>query len=278
MQGTDLKFKVMKCKEPIPTLLGRDFLYQHKSTEFNWETGRIRINEEWITPHLWARGGTQSDRVALISGSSNEPIKFNINPNLTADQKARLLALLHEYEDCFAQNPKKPSATSMGEHVIETVPGTQPRKAKRYRMSPQQEEEVVKQSDEMLRNGIIRPSNSPWAHNVILVKKPDGGTRFVVDYRPLNEVTVKDAYPMPNIREIVDKMQGAKYFCKMDMVSAYWAVPIKEEDREKTAFMTPRHVYEMCVTGYGLCNSSIVCAERANPLSGRRSVVLHLKN
>ena len=107
----------------------------------------------------------------------------------------------------------------------------------------------------MMQNGNIRPSNSPWAHNVILVKKPDGGTRFVINYRPLNEVTIKDAYPMPNIREIVDKMRGAKYFCKMDMASASWAVPVREEEKEKTAFMTPRGLYEMCVTGYGLCNS-----------------------
>ena len=112
-------------------------------------------------------------------------------------------------------------------------------------MSPQQEEETNRQAEEMLRNGIIRPSNSPWAHNVILVKKRDGSTRFVIDYRPINEVTIKDSYPMPNIREIVDKMKGSKYFCKMDMASAYWSVPIKEEDREKTAFMTPRGLYEM---------------------------------
>ena len=249
------KFTVIKCKEPITILLGRDFLHKHNSTEFNWEKGQIRINKEWITPHLWLRGGSPSARVAATH-TSEAPIQFDINPDLNNDQKSQLLSLLREYEDCFALNPKKPSATSMGEHVIETLPGAQPRKAKRYRMSPQQEEEVTQQSDEMLKNGIIRPSNSPWAHNVILVKNGrTGKVRFVIDYRPLNEVTVKDAYPMPNVREIVDKMRGSKYFCKMDMASAYWAVPIKEEDREKTAFMTPRRLYEMCVTGYGLCNS-----------------------
>ena len=95
---------------------------------------------------------------------------------------------------------------------------------------------------------MARPSNSPWAHNVILVKKKDNTTHFVVDYRKLNDVTVKDAYPMPNIREILDKMHKSFFFSKIDMTSAYWAVPIKEEDREKTAFMTPRSLYEMCVT------------------------------
>ena len=106
-------------------------------------------------------------------------------------------------------------------------------KAKRYHISSQQEEEINKQVGEMVENGMARPSNSPWAHNVILVKKKDNTTRFVEDYRTLNDVTMKDAYPMPNIREILDKMHKSVFFSKMDMASAYWAVPIKEEDCEK---------------------------------------------
>ena len=78
------------------------------------------------------------------------------------------------------------------------------------------------------------------------VMKKDNTTRFVVDYQQLNDLTVKDSYPMPNIREIIDKT---------DMANAYWAVPIREEDLEKTAFLALRKLYEMCVTAYGLCNS-----------------------
>ena len=122
-------------------------------------------------------------------------------------------------------------------------------------MSPQQEEEVNHQAEEMIRNGIARPSSSPWGSNVILVKKRDGSTRFVIDYCELNDLTIKDSYPMPNVRDVVDKMSGSLYFSKIDMTSAYWAVPIREEDREKTAFMTHRQLLEMCVTAYGFCNS-----------------------
>ena len=117
--------------------------------------------------------------------------------------------------------------------MIDTVPGSRPVKAKRFQMSPQQEEEVNRQVEQMVKDGVARPSNSPWVSNVILVKKKDNMTQFVVDYRQVNDLTVKDSYPMPNIREIIDKMRGAKYFSKMDMASAYWAVPIREEDREK---------------------------------------------
>ena len=93
-------------------------------------------------------------------------------------------------------------------------------------MLPQQEEEVNRQ---MVKDGIVRPSNSPSVSTVILVKKKDNTTRFVVDYRQLNDLTVKDSYPMPNIREIINKMRGMKHFSKMSMASAYWAVPIRKE-------------------------------------------------
>ena len=145
--------------------------------------------------------------------------------------------------------------TNVGEHVIETTPGARPVKCKKYRLSPEQEEEVKRQANKTVEDGVARPSNSPWAHSVILVKKKDGTQRFVVDYRQLNKVTVKDSYPMPDVREIIDKMNGSKYFSKVDMASAYWAVSIRESDRHKTAFMTPRGLLEMCVTAYGLCNS-----------------------
>ena len=144
---------------------------------------------------------------------------------------------------------------ALGKHFIETKPGTQPIKSKRRRVSPQQEEEINKQADQMMKDGIARPSSSPWASNFILVKSKDGSLCFVVDYRQLNDVTIKDAYPMPNVRGIIDKMKGAQFFSKMDMASAYWAVPIREQDREKTAFYTPQRLLEMCLTAYGLCNS-----------------------
>ena len=122
-------------------------------------------------------------------------------------------------------------------------------------MSPQQEQEVEKQAEQMIKDGIACLSTSPWASNLLLIKKKDGTTRFIIDYRQLNDVTVKDSYPMPNVREIIDNMKGSKYFSKIDTASAYWTVPIREEDPQKTAFMTPRKLMEMCVTAYELRNS-----------------------
>ena len=72
----------------------------------------------------------------------------------------------------------------------------------------------------MMKDGIARPSSSPWASNVILIKKKDGSMHFIVDYRQLNDVNIKSAYPMPNVCDIIDKTKGAWFFSKMDMANA----------------------------------------------------------
>ncbi|UYV64999.1 K02A2.6-like [Cordylochernes scorpioides] len=107
----------------------------------------------------------------------------------------------------------------------------------------------------MLEEGIIRQSSSPWSFPVILVKKRDGKYRFCVDYRKLDEVTVKDVYPIPRIDDVMDTLQGSKYFSAIDLKSGYWQVEIEERDKEKTAFTTAHGLYEFDVMPFGLCNA-----------------------
>ena len=102
---------------------------------------------------------------------------------------------------------------------------------------------------------ICRPSNSPWASDVVLVKKKEGSMRFAVDYRKLNTVTKRDEYSLPNPQSIFDKLEGSRFFSKLDIASAYWTIPIAPKDVEKTAFHTPRGMYEMLVMPFGLCNA-----------------------
>ena len=152
-------------------VLGRDFLFKHYSTEFDWLNGQVRLGRKWLKPKVWVRGGSFQDRVA-VANSEKQEVVFDY-PNLTSQQKSKLLTLPNGYSDCFASNQNKPTATTLGEDVIDTISGTRPVKAKGYRISPQQEEEINKQVDGMVENGVTRPSNSPWAHNVILVEKKD---------------------------------------------------------------------------------------------------------
>jgi hypothetical protein len=119
----------------------------------------------------------------------------------------------------------------------------------------------------MLRNNIIRPSTSPFACPILLVaKKEEGQMRFCVDYRPLNNVTVKDRYPIPNIQLIIDSLHGAKYFSTLDLLSGYWQIEIEEKHKYKTAFICEYGLYEFNCMPFGLCNAPSTFQREMNTL------------
>lgn len=93
--------------------------------------------------------------------------------------------------------------------------------------------EVEMHVKEMLENKIIEPSNSPWASRVVLVKKKDGSTRFCVDYRRLNAITEKDAYPIPRIDETLNQLAGCKWFSTLDLHSGYWQIEMEPKEKPK---------------------------------------------
>ena len=109
--------------------------------------------------------------------------------------------------------------------------------------------------EKMLQGGTIEPAEGPWASPVMLVKKKDGSMRFCMDYRRLNDVTVKDAYPLPRIDDSLDTLAGSRWFSTMDLVSGYWQVAMAPEDQEKTAFSTHRGLFQFTVMPFGLCNA-----------------------
>ena len=109
--------------------------------------------------------------------------------------------------------------------------------------------------DDMLRKEIVTPSQSPWASPVVLVRKKDGSTRFCVDYRKVNAVTRKDAYPLPRIDTTLDTLAGSKWFSTLDLLSGYWQVEVDPTDPEKTAFCMPTGLFECKVMPFGLCNA-----------------------
>ncbi|KAI6661458.1 Retrovirus-related Pol polyprotein from transposon 17.6 [Oopsacas minuta] len=142
----------------------------------------------------------------------------------------------------------------MCEHAIDTGKAVLTRSRPR-RVPPKWKEEINSQLDEMLDQKLCKASHSPWASNVVLVPKKDGLQRFAIDYRELNNATKKDAYGTPQVQTILDKLRDYSYFSVIDISAAYWCVPVREEDREKTAFNTPRGLFEMCVMPFGLVNS-----------------------
>ena len=116
-------------------------------------------------------------------------------------------------------------------------------------------EEIKKQIKELLDKGYIRGSSSPWGAQVLLVEKKDGYLRMVVDYRALNEVTIKNKYPLPMINDLFDQLQRAKVFSKIDLRSGYHQLKIQEQDVPRKTFTTRYGLYEYTVMSFGLTNT-----------------------
>jgi hypothetical protein len=127
-----------------------------------------------------------------------------------------------------------------------------------YRMPLCEREKVKTIVDDLLKNGIIRESTSPFASPVLLVHKKDGGSRLCVDYRALNEITVKDRFPLPRIDDQIDQLGRAKYFTTLDMAAGFHQIPVAENSVEKTAFVTPDGHYEYLRVPFGLSNAPAV--------------------
>jgi len=136
-----------------------------------------------------------------------------------------------------------------------------PKPSKPYRLTPTQIEEARTQIDKLLAAGMISESGSCMAAPLFFVPKKDGGQRMCIDYHKLNEITVRDAYPLPNMELLLEAARGAKVFSKFDLRSAYNMFPIREEDRWKTTFITPWGLFHFNVMHYGFVNTP-ACLQR----------------
>jgi hypothetical protein len=115
--------------------------------------------------------------------------------------------------------------------------------------------ELKKQIAELQAKEFIRPSSSPWGAPVLFVEKKDGTQRMYVDYRSLNEVTIKNKYPLPRIEDLFDQMKGASVFSKIDLRSGYHRLKIQESDIPKTTFRTRYGLYDYIMMSFGLTNA-----------------------
>ncbi|GMF40664.1 unnamed protein product [Phytophthora fragariaefolia] len=170
------------------------------------------------------------------------------------EQKELFSDLLSSFKDMFVETSMKPGRTNLLEFSIDTG-NSAPIKQRPYRVSKAEGDVMEAEIQQYQELNLIRPSPSPWASPVLMIRKPDGGIRFCIDYRRLNAVTIKDCYPMPLIDDILDVLGKAKLFSTMDIASGYWNVPMAANSIDKTAFTCKYGLFEWLVMPFGLCNA-----------------------
>lgn len=235
LEGRTRYLDVMVVKELQHSLiLGIDF----------WDTMQIVTdlhNKTWeFTPtkaqlsSFWTEDGLLSDK------------------HLSSEQRKRLDDFL---ENEFKKDPRVLGRTHLVEHVIDTGTATAI-KQRYYPMSPNLLKIVNAELDKMLELGVVIPSKSAWSSPIVLVDKPDGSKRFCVNYRQLNSVTKRDAYPLPQVTTILDRLRDSRYLSSLDVKSAYWQIPLANDSREKTAFTVQgRGLFEFITMPFGLHNA-----------------------
>jgi hypothetical protein len=165
------------------------------------------------------------------------------------------IKVVSEFPDVFLEDLPGMQPQRKVEFAIELIPDIAPISKRAYRVSGPKLVELKKQRDELLEKGYIRPNTSPWAAPVLLVEKKDGTKRMCIDYRALNEVTIKNKYPLPRIEDLFDQLRGASVFLKIDLRSSYHQLRIRPSDITKTTFITKYGFYEFIVMSFGLTNA-----------------------
>ena len=168
----------------------------------------------------------------------------------------KLRDLLNRNADVFSKHKADIGCCNFVEHEIELEEGAVPHREGARRMKPHKLEACRAEIEMLLEYDMIEPSKLPWACGVVMAKKKGGQLRFCCDFRSLNLVTIKDAYPIPRIDESLSKLGDAKFFTTLDLSSAFWQVPLRKKDREKTGFACELGLNQWKRMPFGLCNAT----------------------
>ena len=222
--------------------------------------------------------GSNASAEATSAAVSAKPTYTPYSPSLTQpdwDQAEKdlkdhpeIFAVLRKHAEVFDPLPDGVPPPDRVKHQIDLEEGARPPYKPPYRMSPLELDELKKQLQGLLDKGWIRPSHSPFGSPVLFAGKPDGSLRLCIDYRALNALTRKSRYPIPRVDEMFDRLYKAKYITTLDFQQGYHQVGMREQDIEKTAFVTRYGQFEWLVMPFGLCNAPSTFQSMMNQFLG----------
>jgi transposase InsO family protein len=186
---------------------------------------------------------------------ANDNESWDISRELEDGQRQRLLTLLESNRDLFSQHEFDLGSASLLKHRIDLEPNSRPHRQRQRPIPLPLRDKVDGKIAKMLEHGIIEPSCSPWASNLVVVRKKTGDIRLCTDWRQLNAATVKDAYPLPHLHQAMDALSGCSWFTTIDCKQGFNQVEIEEADRHKTAFYSTRGLMQFKKMGFGMCNA-----------------------
>jgi len=213
-------------------------------------------NITFVTPWQWGKFLHEDAPTVPVASSkpvgnpeNDPPIAEENVPDTLRGRRKALIDPLHGLWDGSLGTIK---AT---EHRMRLKPGAKPVRLHPYRMGPRTRQLVGEQVDKMLNLDVIEHSTSEWASPVVLVPKPDGSTRFCMEYRQLNDKRVRDKYPLPKMDDCLDSLGDARLFSTLNCNAGCWQIPVAEEDKHLTSFTTHVGTYQCTRLPFGLCNA-----------------------
>ncbi|GBO44171.1 Retrovirus-related Pol polyprotein from transposon 412 [Araneus ventricosus] len=181
--------------------------------------------------------------------------EINIDSNIENERKQELVQLLNEYRDCFALNISELGSTNLTKMDIKEVEGSKPVCMKPYKTNAPERAAIKEIVREWRENGIVSDTRSPYASPVLLLKKKTGENRLVIDYRRLNSQTIKDKFPLPKIDDVLEQLHDRIFFTTLDLAHGYLQIPLTENAKQETAFITPDETGQFERMIFGLTNA-----------------------
>ncbi|OQD65583.1 hypothetical protein PENANT_c386G07221, partial [Penicillium antarcticum] len=287
--------------EDFDFVLGRDFL-RTNNPRIDWVSSRMDLIDRQRVMHSVYDLGTpfreletnEDPRLNLIPAKKARQtlrkkgteaflmiVRERKDPTLSDEvpqhSNPRVQGILERYRSVFRTSlPETLPPKRDTEHRVDTGEAP-PMNINAYPLSTEKLDEQTRQVESLLKKGLIQPSSSPWGFPVIFVKKPNDAWRMCIDYRALNQRTVKNGYPLPRIQDQLDIVGRAKILTKIDLASGYWQIRMAADSVQKTAFNTIWGKYEWLAMPFGLCNAPAtfqgIMNETLRPLLGKNVVV-----